>query len=585
MTADPLSGDPGTMKRLAKQLTERSRSIAAGASATARASALADGWQGASRQRFTATASTLPDAANRVRAQVDAAATVLGTYAEQVRHIQDEAQRIRSAQDNAAADGARNAGSTARAARAAHADEASDADRAALRRLQSSSHDLALMQARLATQWTELVARRQAADRAAASALSGSDVVGNTISLTASMPSMSDADFLVALSRMPPEQLAALQKQIVARLASMEPDVVEQWWDSMGGRGSAGEHSAAQDGLITALPAVIGNLNGVAYWARDQANRISAEKAFDAAKADLQRAKASVESAVGRTAYSRALAKLHAAEQQHDAVKNFLAGVRTPLAAGVTAPRQAVSFHEGPPALGSMSLGDLDRADNVTYLVPGMGTTLADTTLLVRASSNVVAAQRQLPDGGNTALVAWIGYEAPPNILKTADPGVFLEHDADVGAPRLADDLEGFRASRPDAKLNVIAHSYGSTMASLTLHQREDLGVNSLVTLGSAGIPTRVPDAAATHAAHVYAAQAEERWNVAEIGRKMSFPQRADPTQSFGATNIDAGSVDGSSPVNVHDLLVNPSGDADGDHGYLDADTNSLLQTAKATLK
>lgn len=585
MTVDPLSGNPGTIKRLAKQLTERSRSIAAGASATTRASALADGWQGASRQRFTATASTLPDAANRVRSRVDAAATALETYAEQVRQIQDEAQRIRSAQDNAAADVARNANSTARAAHAAHADDASDADRAALRRLQSSSDDLALTQARLATQWTELVARRQAADRAAASALSGSDVVGNTISFAASMPSMSDAAFLAALTTMPPEQLAALQKQIETRLASMKPDVVKQWWDSMGGRGSAGEHSAAQDGLITALPAVIGNLNGVAYWARDQANRISAEKAFDAAKADLKRAKESVASAVGRTAYSRALAQLRAAEQQHDAIKNFLAGVRTPLAVGVIATRQAVSFHEGPPALGAMSLGDLDRADNVTYLVPGMGTTLADTTLLVRASSNVVAAQRQLPDGGNTALVSWIGYEPPPNILKTADPSVFLEHDADVGAPRLAHDLEGFRASRPDTKLNVIAHSYGSTVASLTLNQREDLGVNSLVTLGSAGIPTRVPDAAATHAAHVYAAQAEERWNVAEIGRKMSSPRRADPTQGFGATNIDAGSVDGSSPVNVHDLLVNSSGDADGDHGYLDAGTNSLLQTAKATLR
>ncbi|SBN62959.1 hypothetical protein GA0004736_1876 [Curtobacterium sp. 9128] len=37
--------------------------------------------------------------------------------------------------------------------------------------------------------------------------------------------------------------------------------------------------------------------------------------------------------------------------------------------------------------------------------------------------------------------------------------------------------------------------------------------------------------------------------------------------------------------VNVHDMFVNPSADPDGDHVYLDADANSLLETAKATLR
>ena len=579
MTADPLSGDPGTIKRLAKQLTERSRSIAAGASATTRASALADGWQGASRQRFTATASTLPDAANRVCSRVDTAATALETYAEQVRQIQDEAQRIRSAQDNAAADVARNANSTARAAHAAHADDASDADRAALRRLQSSSDDLALTQARLATQWAELVARRQAADRAAASALSGSDVVGNTISFAASMPSMSDAAFLAALTTMPPEQLAALQKQIETRLASMEPDVVKQWWDSMGGRGSAGEHSAAQDGLITALHAVIGNLNGVAYWARDQANRISAEKAFDSAKADLKRAKESVASAVGRTAYSRALAKLRAAEQQHDAIKNYLAAPRTELDLVKQVPRQMVTFHPGHPPLGAFSVGDLDTVDGVTFLVPGMGSSLADTTQYMRAGANVIGTQQQLDDTVDTAVVIWLGYAAPPNALTTGNLGVLGESYANSGAPKLAADLSGFRSVREDAQLNVAAHSYGSTMAALALSQTPTVGVHSFVTYGSAGIPATVPDAAATHAEHMYAAQAAEKGDVAYIGRKYSVPHRADPADGFAGASVmeTRGAVD----VDIHDLTA-PKGSPD--HGYLDVGTRTLAETAKVTM-
>jgi pimeloyl-ACP methyl ester carboxylesterase len=163
---------------------------------------------------------------------------------------------------------------------------------------------------------------------------------------------------------------------------------------------------------------------------------------------------------------------------------------------------------------------------------------------------------------------------------------VFGLAHANAGADRLAADLGGFRATRPDAHLNVVAHSYGSTTASITLHDHADLGVNSFVTLGSAGIPVHIPNAGAIHAEHMYAAQAEERFNVAHIGQVLSYPERIDPTfKPFGATEIDASHVEGTSDVNVHDLYVNPNDAEDADHGYLDLDTNTLIETAKATLR
>jgi pimeloyl-ACP methyl ester carboxylesterase len=577
VTADPLSGDPGSIKRLAQQLTNRSRSIEAGARKATRASNTADGWSGESKQRFTATAATLPDAATRIRGWVDAAATVLNTYAEQVRQIQDEAQRIQTAQKNNAEDIAQNASSVEKASKAARADDASDSDRAALRRLESSGDDLSSTQARLSAQWTELVARRQSADRTAASGLSGETVIGNTVSFAASMPGMSDEDFLAALTTMAPEQLAALHKQIESRLATMAPDVVQEWWNSMGGRGTAGKHSAAQDALITALPATIGNLNGVAYWARDQANRISAERAFSRAQSALDDAKAAVKS-VGRAGAVEAQRRLVAAQQEFDALKNLLAGSRTKLDLIEEVPRQMVSFHPGRPPLGAFSVGDLDTADGVSFLVPGMGSSLADTTQYMRAGANVLGTQQQMPGGSNTAIVAWFGYEAPPNALTTGDLGVLGERYADAGAPRLAADLSGFRAVRSDAQLNVIAHSYGSTMASLALAQSPKVNVHSFVTLGSAGIPGSVPDAAATHADHMYAAQAAEKGDTAFIGRKYSVPHRYDPADGFdGASRM---TTNGPHRVNIHGLMA-PEGSSD--RGYLDVGTPTLAETAKVT--
>jgi uncharacterized protein YukE len=586
MAADPLAGDPSAITRLSSALADHQDDIRTGAHHVASALYDADGWEGASKDRFTTTVGTIAPAAQRIISRLDAAIEVLDTYAEAVRQIQDEAERIQAAQLTNAVDSIANAVSLGSAHSTAAGSDATDADDRRVDRLQTDADDLAAAAKRLDAEWDALVERRAAADRTAAAGLTDSEVLGVAVGYAGTLAAMSDADFLRAVAGMPPEVLAAQDQAVADRIAGMPPEVVQAWWDGLGGRGTAGEHSAAQDALVTALPAVIGNLNGVPYWARDQANRLSAQRAYEQAKEAVKAAKEDLKAAIGRTAQLAAQQKLNAAERRYDQLKNFVAGVRTGLNGVDGMPRQMVSFSDAQPPLGAISIGDLDTADNVSYLVPGMGTTLQDTTVLMRASANVAATQRLSEAGQNTAMVSWIGYEAPGNVLTTGDPGVFGESHARAGAERLADDLGGFRAIRPDTTLNVVAHSYGSTTAAITLHDHPELGVHSFVTHGSAGIPNSIPDAAATNADHVYSAQAEERWNVAHIGRSLSYPQRLDPTDpDFGSTVIDASGADRSPAVDVHDLIVNPDGDPDADHGYLDLDTNTLLETAKATLR
>lgn len=586
MTADPLAGDPAAVTKLARALADHQDDLRTGATTVARGAEDAAEWQGASKERFSATVGTIAPAAQRMIDRIDAAIDVLETYAGEVQRIQDEAERIRASQLLTAMDTAATALSLSTAQLAASAKDATDADTRQARRLQSDADDLAATASRLDAEWDALVQRRATADRAASAGLSDTDVLGVAPSYAGTLGRMSDAEFLAAVAAMPPEVLAAQDPSVAERLAGMPPETVRAWWDGLGGRGSAGEHSAAQDALITALSAVIGNLNGVPYWARDQANRLSAQRAYARAGDALHDAQDKYGKAVGPSAQAAAQRELIAAQERYDQLKNFLAASRTSLNGVDGTSRQVASFDDGQLPLGAVSIGDLDGADNVSYLVPGMGTTLKDTTILMRASANVVATQRLSEMGQNTAMVTWIGYEAPRNVLTTGDLGVFGEAQARGGAERLAADLGGFHATRPDAKLNVVAHSYGSTMAAITLHDHADLGVNSFVPLGSAGIPEYIPNADAIHAAHTYSAQAEERFSVAHIGQVMSFPERIDPTfKPFGSTEIEASNIDGSSDVNVHDLYVNPAADRNADHGYLDLDTNTLIETATATLR
>lgn len=579
MTADPFAGDPHAILLLSRALAEHRDDVEAGARRVERSGADADDWTGAAKERFSVTVASMTPAARRLVSRLDTAVDVLDRYALAVQQIRDEAERLRCGQVQLEAEAAANAVALAAARMVTSSADATESDATRARRLASEADDLAAATARYEGAWDDLVRRRAAADREAASGLSDAHVLGVAPSYLGALRTMSDQGFLRAVAGLPPEVLAEQGRDVADRLEGMSPGVVQEWWDGLGGRGSAGEHSAAQDALITGLPGVMGNLNGVPYWARDQANRSAAQRAYAEAKDPVKLAQDKYERAVGRAAQAVAQRELIAARERCDQFENLTAGGRKHLQLLHEVARQMVSFAPSHPPTGAFSVGDLDRADSVSYLVPGMGSSLQDTTQYMTAASRVVALHQVLNTEHTTAMVTWIGYEAPPNFLTTGDRGVFEDEYAIAGAKELAADLQGFRATRPGAHLDVVAHSYGSTVAAIALHDHPELGVRSFVTLGSAGIPSDVPDAAATHAEHMYAAQAVERYDVAFIGRKYSVPHRLDPTDHFGATRIDT--FEGNR-VNVHDLGVHSA--TNDDYGYLDAGTNSLLTTARVTL-
>jgi uncharacterized protein YukE len=570
--ADPSAGDPHGIRLSARDLGDHVGDLRRGSHTIDDAAARAESdWRGKTQRSFLAAASMLRAACGRVAQRVEHVAAALDEYGRAVKAIQDEARVLRRLQDNAEAD-------AIRAARA-QATAMGDDDPRSLARLRADVDRIAAQRSRYDAMWADLVERRARADRRAASMLASADVLGGLATVRAGSRSGGGVGMLAALATLPPELVgsAASDSEFVDLLADSSVATITAWWDSLG--------ADARWLLIATIPGVIGNLAGVPYRARDRANRVAVDRAWFASAAAVERADERRSSAKDSQAWLEAQREYDAAVDYRARLTNFRAGARTHLNVAGEVPRQLVSFHPGSPPLGAWAIGDLDTAANVSYLVPGMGTTLADTTKLMRAASNVMAMQDRITDR-STAIVTWIGYETPPNALTTGDPAVLGNGYAERGAPALASDLSTLRSLRPDVELNVIAHSYGSTTASLALADHEDLDVHAFVTLGSAGIPQQVPDAAATHAEHMYAAQAEERWNVAKIGREFSFPHRLDPTWDFGATVIDAGTVHGSFPVNVHDLFKgNVASDGSGDHGYLDAETNSLRETAQATVR
>ena len=424
-----------------------------------------------------------------------------------------------------------------------------------------------LVENRSDADWIENVAN-------AFAAAGGGVLLDHALDLVAdAVTPLSDQELLDALSSLPAKELAAMMAaspELKSQLMSMDPAGIHSWWTSLNPQtGTGTRFSPQQDLLLTKFPVVFGNLEGLPYTARDHANQI----ALTAAIADLE---------AQITQLQAPSAEL---QEQLGGLQNILKALQSPDG---KATRQLISFTEDNPPLAAVSIGDLDTADSVTYAVPGMGTTSSGMTGWTKAGQNL---HDLLPQG--SAVVAWIGYETPPE--PKAENGfnrdVLDVNRAVAGGHKLAGALGGLAAVRGETmpQLNIVAHSYGTTTAAVALTQ-PGIHVDNFITLGSAGLPDNVDNADDLNADQVYSGHARDKVPFIEsesgdqwawIGRDASRDHKVNPIDSeFGShafgtdTGSDAGRV-----VTDHSTLMSDNGEQ---AGYLDIRTESLKNTAWA---
>lgn len=590
---DPGAGDVAGIRGLARAWRQHADGVRSALSSIADATSHteSDAWKGAAQRRFASVLHEIAPSASRLIAQFEATAEAFDTYAAAVERIQDDVRANQLAQASVSTIIAAQSVAIPALTATANADGATESDATRLRSAKHALTDASGQMTALDTTWQQLVADRQAADSAVIAAITGPDSLGSLAKLTNGGRGLSDADLLHALATLSPTELGALlasDPNIRARIKGMSPDAVAAFWNSLGGQGTASHHSAQQDALIALLPRVIGNLGGVPAWARDRANRITLVAATATAKRELADAK--------REAKGLVWPASEAAKQTVEAAqKNLAAYENIAKALQLTSPvRQLVTLDTGhEPPLASVSVGNLDTASNVTYMVPGMGTYTSDMTGWSTAAKNLWATEGKLPGvGDDIAVVAWINYETPPVPSGLTTLGVLGGDAARAGATRLNADLAAFNSTRSDHPvLNVVGHSYGTTTASDALAE-QDNHVHSFVMVASAGVEkhvggTAINNASAYHADAVYAGRGSagiplsddprDQW--AKTGQMASF--RKDPMDLAGVHDFGTNGGKGQGlAVTTHDPLA-PS--SSSNKGYFNLNTESLGNIAHAT--
>ena len=307
------------------------------------------------------------------------------------------------------------------------------------------------------------------------------------------------------------------------------PQEVASWWSSLS--------DDDKQWMIEQHPDVIGNLEGVDYTSRNQANRIMLPRLQKQAKEELDAFVAKMNPHMSGPEFEefmRLSARVKALDEIDKTLKRDSDGV----------PRFLMQLDaSGPNILAAVSQNNPDDADHIGVIVPGMTTSVAGSIQEYDGHAKVMreAAEKAAGPGQKVAMVEFFGYDAPPGVLEASNTDM-----AQAGAKKLSGFLTGIDAAREhgagDAHITVAAHSYGSTTAGIAATLVGDGVIDDLVQFGSPG--SGVQDVAEFHVpeGHTYVSAAPYLEDVVQgLGPDDSFGKN--PTKMPGYKHLSGKTV------------------------------------------
>ena len=323
---------------------------------------------------------------------------------------------------------------------------------------------------------------------------------------------------------------------------SWTPEEVSVWWKLLS--------DSEREALINKDPEKYGNLDGIDMASRAKANELVLLGPKDAsgqhvpgagllgqAERDLAEAEAAL---VGATSNLAALdLKRKEAQNRVDDLRALRDQMNVD---GVT----LVSLQPGKPGenvLAALAIGDVDNAEHVATMVPGMTTNCRDSAALNLGYAYNLreAAVRAGADKNNVATIAWLGYDAPPAL---PDLSVASTAQAEAGADPLrkfATGIHSWRSERGmDVHQSIIPHSYGSTTAGIAMRSIGKDVVDDFAYTGSPGAGVASVGTLGVDKDHVWVSAVPHHDAVQGIGTDGDFGLDPKTLKGIGHLSGDA---------------------------------------------
>ena len=342
---------------------------------------------------------------------------------------------------------------------------------------------------------------------------------------------------------------------------SWSPEEVSVWWKLLS--------DSEREALINKDPEKYGNLDGIDMASRAKANELVLLGPKDAsgqhvpgagllgqAERDLAEAEAAM---VGATSN---LAALDLKRKQAQNRVDDLRALRDQMQVdGVT----LVSLQPGKPGenvLAALAIGDVDNAEHVATMVPGMTTNCRDSAALNLGYAYNLreAAVKAGADKNNVATIAWLGYDAPPAL---PDLSVASTAQAEAGADPLrkfATGIHSWRSERGmDVHQSIIPHSYGSTTAGIAMRSIGKDVVDDFAYTGSPGAGVASVGTLGVDKDHVWVSAVPHHDAVQGIGTDGDFGLDPKTLKGIGHLSGDASGAKGYSTYSLNPVANHSS--------------------------
>jgi uncharacterized protein YukE len=259
------------------------------------------------------------------------------------------------------------------------------------------------------------------------------------------------------------------------------PDV-NAWWTSL--------TPQQRQRLIAEHPADLGNLNGIPAGVRDQVNQAVMNDDLTRVDEVAHRNGVSADDVVHDPArfglsHADATRFTNAAQAKRglDHQRGGAAGDPNSRPVMLWAYQPLADNGQGRAAI---SIGNPDTAQNTAVIVPGTGSSLRDGWLSDGHDDGIhlYEQSRYGNPGQDTAVVSWMGYDAPDSFK---DPRIAQPWLARQGGDLLAADVNGLSSTHlGSSHVTVIGHSYGSTTVA-DAFAGSGMRANDAVLIGSPG--------------------------------------------------------------------------------------------------
>ena len=351
---------------------------------------------------------------------------------------------------------------------------------------------------------------------------------------------------------------------------SWTPEEVSVWWKLLS--------DSEREALINKDPEKYGNLDGidmasrakandlVLYGCRDAAgNRIAGTGLLEQARQEYNELQAefNAELEATRGVVSPKIQELGRRMETARIRMQDLEALDKALQADSDV--SLVTLQAGEPGknvLAALAIGDVDNAEHVATMVPGMTTNCRDSTALNLGYAYNLrdAAVKAGADPGNVATIAWLGYDAPPAL---PDLSVASTAQAEAGADPLrkfATGIHSWRSERGmDVHQSIIPHSYGSTTAGIAMRSIGKDVVDDFAYTGSPGAGVASVGTLGVDKDHVWVSAVPHHDAVQGVGTDGNFGLDPKTLKGIGHLSGDASGAKGYSTYSLNPVANHSS--------------------------